>query len=116
MDIRIVKAPIPFVEVEHVALEQFGDVIKAVVDVEQGVMALGPEMHAEGETLLMEQEGSKREHTWGINLYPAKRGEDFLEFDSMINLKPAQGNRSRDIEDATVRAKIIAIVGKLVQK
>jgi hypothetical protein len=116
MEIRIIKEPIALSEVAQMAAEQFGDVIKAVVDVERGIMAIGPEMHAEGETLLMEAEGSKREHVWGINLYPEKIGNDFLEFDSMINLKPAHGNHSRGVEDETIREKLRTIISRLIEK
>lgn len=116
MEICVIKKAIPLSEIARMASEQFGDIIKGVVDIEQGIMALGPEMHAEGEMLLMGTEGSKREHTWGINLYPEKSGDDFIEFDSMVNLKPAFGNRSRGVEDEAVREKIISIVNKLVTR
>jgi len=93
---------------------QFGDMIKAVVDVEQEIMVVGPELHADGETLLMEDEHSKRANTWGINLYPKNKEEDFVEFDSMVNIKPALGNRSRSVQDETVQNKIREIVKKLI--
>lgn len=115
MDMRIVKAPIPAVELQEMARVQFGDIIKAVVDVKQEIMAVGPEMHADGEVLLMDAEGSLREHTWGINIYPDKSGDEFVEFDSMINLKPAFGNRSRGIENEEVRKNIRSIVAKLIK-
>lgn len=75
-------------ELKKIAEEQFGQLVKAVVDVEQEIMAVGGELHADEEVLLTELEGSKREYTWGINLYPEKTGNDFVEFDSMVNLKP----------------------------
>ena len=96
------------------AKEQFGDLLKAVVDVEQEIMAVGGEMHADDEVMLMEQEDSKREHIWGINLYPEKMGEDLIEFDSVINLKPSFGNRSRGIDDPKIKEKIRNIIKKLV--
>lgn len=77
-------------------------------------MAVGGELHADEEVLLSEQEGSKREDTWGINFYPKKSSADWIEFDSMINLKPHFGNRSRDVEDKAIREKITVIVNKLV--
>lgn len=102
-------------ELQEMAEAMFGNLVKAVVDVEQGVVALGGELHADEETLLLEN-GSQPEHLWGINLYPAKRAAEWIEFDSVINLKPAQGNRSRDIEDAKIRKKIVAIIERLVRK
>lgn len=114
MKIRIVKNLIRRAELAEIAREGFGDVVKAVVDVEQEIMALGGELHADEEVHLVEEEKSLREHTWGINLYPEKTGAEFIEFDSMINLKPAYGNRSRGVESPEVRARIEAVVRKLV--
>jgi|TARA_Y100000310_G_scaffold250477_1_gene256701 hypothetical protein len=116
MEVRIVKKPITIDELKHIAQEGYVDLVKVVVDIEQGIMAMGGELHADEEVSLMEREGSKREHTWGINLYPEKSGDEFIEFDSMINLKPAFGNRSRGVESSEVQAKIKAIVEKLIQQ
>ena len=104
----------PLAELKKRAKEQFGDLVKAVVDVERGIMVVGGELHADGEVELMEKEGSRREHTWGINLYPEKFGDAFIEFDSMINLKPAFGNKTRGVESEEVRIKIKTIVQKLI--
>lgn len=86
-----------------------GEMIKAVVDVENGHVAFDAELHADLEQLLLDQ-GSRQEHLWGINLYPEEDGEDFIEFDSLINIRPRQDNRSRDVEDPRVRARIIEVV------
>lgn len=115
LSVKIIKEPIAREELRRMAEEQFGDFVKAVVDVEQGIMAVGGEFHADAEVVLMEKEGAKREHTWGINLYPEKTGDDFIEFDSMINLKPALGNRSRNVENPTTQEKIKKIVHLLVR-
>ncbi len=88
--------------------------VKGVVDVRQGIVALGPELHADAEAELMEKEGSRRDDTWGINLYPAEAGEGFLEFDSMINLKPALGNRTRGVDDPGAQEEIRKIVRTLI--
>src|SRR3989344_3686154 len=114
MEIKVVKNSITRGELRAIAKDQFGDLVKAVVDVEHGIMAIGEELHADGEVLLMEQEGSKREYTWGVNLYPEKHGQEFVEFDSMINLKPALGNRSRGVESPEVREKVRSIITALI--
>ncbi len=116
MEIKIVKDPISKKELIDVAKKQFGELVKAVVDVEQGIMAIGGDMHADEEVVLMEQEGSKREHTWGINLYPEKSGEELIEFNSIVNLKPSFGNRSRGVDNPEIKEKIRNIVEKLVSK
>lgn len=92
---------------------RLGDLVKAVVDLKRTVMAIGGELHADEEAVLLE-DGSKQSDLWGINLYPEKTGEDFIEFDSMINIRPKQNNRSRSVEDAARRTEIVAVVKKLI--
>lgn len=113
-EIKIIREPITRAELRKMAREGFGDLVKAVIDIEQGIMAIGGEFHSEEEVVLMEQEKSRREHTWGVNLYPEKQDDDWVEFDSMINLKPSFGNRSRNIENPDICTKIRAIIKKLV--
>lgn len=114
MEIKVVKNAISREELSQMAKAGFGDLVKAVVDVEQEIMAVGGELHADEEVILMEQHGAKREDTWGINLYPGKTGGDFIEFDSMVNLKPAFGNRSRGVDEPEIREQIKKIVERLV--
>lgn len=111
--IKIIKEPITRAELKKIAEERLGDMVKAVVDVEKEVMAVGGDMHADEEEIMLENESAQR-NLWGINLYPDLVGDDFVEFDSMINLRPGQNNRSRFIEDENIRKKILEIVGKLI--
>jgi len=111
---EIIKESIRKAELVKMAKAGFGDLVKAVVDIQQEIMAIGGEMHADEEVLLSEQAGSKREDVWGINIYPERKPPEWIEFDSMINLKPAHGNRSRDVEDKDVREKIVQIVCRLI--
>ena len=78
-------------------------------------MAIGGELHADEEVLLSEETGSKRENTWGINLYPDKAGDEWIEFDSMVNIKPQHGNRSRGVENPETQEKIRATVAQLIR-
>lgn len=107
---KIVTGSLGFGELEAMAAALFGDMVKAVVDVERGIIALDAELHADLEALLLE-DGSNAAALWGINLYPELAGEDFLEFDSMINLRPSQANRSRGVDDPATRERIRQIVG-----
>ena len=116
MEIRIVKDRISLDELKALAHKQYGDIIKAVVDVSTGIMGVGGEFHSEIEALLMEKEGAERENTWGINLALNETGDSFIEFDSMVNLKPLLGNKSRGVENPEVRKKIKTIVDRLVIK
>ena len=113
MPTQIVSSPISRDELRRLAGQQFGDFVKAVVDVQRGVMAIGAELHADEEARLL-QEGARQEDLWGINLYPDRRRDELIEFDSMINVRPSQGNRSRGVDDAGTRQVIQSIVERLV--
>lgn len=112
---KLVNDRIAFAELKTMAEHGFGTLVKAVVDVEAAVMAVDAELHADQEAFLLER-GSVQENLWGINLYPDVDGEDWIEFDSMINLRPASGNRSRGVDDPAVRERIRDIVTRLVQR
>jgi hypothetical protein len=112
---EIVTEGITLASLREMAGKKFGDMVKAVVDVERGVMAIDGELHADEESLLLEN-GSKQASLWGINIYPDAAGDDWLEFDSLINLRPSQGNRSRGVEDPQVRERIKDIVSRLVRR
>ena len=94
--------------------ERFGDMVKGVVDAEKEILAVDAELHSDLEALLLEA-GSKQKDLWGVNIYPAQQGGGFIEFDSMINIRPSQGNRSRGVDDAAARQKISAVVAKRVR-
>lgn len=99
--------------IKALAEERFGDMVKAVVDCAKGCMAVGAELHADEEQMLLEQ-GSKQEDLWGINLYPDRSDDKWIEFDSMINIRPRQGNRTRSVEDEAIQANIRSVVRSLV--
>lgn len=107
----ILDKPITREELVRLAENFYGDMIKGVVDVDQEILALDAELHSDLEGLLL-REGSQQEALWGINLYPEADDEDFLEFDSLINIRPRQGNRSRDVENEKIRERIRSIVNK----
>lgn len=112
---KIIKDKITIEELKEMSQKMFGGLVKAVVDIEQGIIAVDGELHADLEMVLTEN-GSKRENVWGINFYPENKGNDWVEFDSMINLKPHLGNRTRGVEDEKTRGKILMVVNKLVKR
>jgi len=112
---EIITDNISLDEIKQMAERMFGNMVKAVVDIDKKIMAMDGELHADEEALLLEN-GSKQKDLWGINIYPELCGEDLIEFDSMINLRPSQGNRSRGVDDQKVRKEIIGILNKLIQK
>ncbi len=97
------------------AAGRFGDMVKGVVDLQRGILLLDADMHADQEAELL-AEGSRQEDLWGINLYPGVAGDEWLEFDSMINLRPSLGNRSRDVEDPARREAIASLVERTVRR
>lgn len=112
---RIVRDAISLNEVRDIAQKRFGDMVKASVDIGRGLMALGGELHSDEEALLLE-DGSKQSDVWGINIYPDELGDAWIEFDSMINVRPAQGNRSRGVDDPAIQASIRRVVGELIRR
>ena len=110
---RIISQSISRAELADLAEMQFGDWIKAVVDVSRRIMAIGGDLHADDEALLLE-DGSRQQDLWGINLYLDEEGPDWLEFDSLINIRPGQGNRSRGVDDERTRERIRTLVDSLV--
>ncbi len=114
MKIQVLAQKITGRQLAEWAAEGHGDMIKAVVDVERELLAVGGELHADAEATLLEK-GSKQESLWGINLYPGKPAADRIEYHSLINVKPRQKHRSMDIQDLAVRDKIIGIVNRWVE-
>ncbi|GIW64178.1 MAG: hypothetical protein KatS3mg092_0111 [Patescibacteria group bacterium] len=113
---KLVDKKIKLDELKKMSLKMFGGLVKTVVDVEKEIMVVDGEMHADEEKYLLSL-GSLQENLWGINLYPDFFGkEEFIEFDSMINIRPRQNNFSRDIENKKIKEKIIKIVHNLVEK
>jgi hypothetical protein len=107
--------PITLDEIRHLAACRFGDMVKAVVDLRLGVILLDADLHADQEAELLAS-GSAQADLWGINLYPDLPEPDWVEFDSMINLRPSFGNRSRGVDDAATREAIVGLVRRLVRR
>ncbi len=113
MPIKFITDKITRSELLDLARERFGDMVKAVVDIANETMTVGGDLHADEEAMLL-QAGSKQENLWGINIYPEKVGDDMIEFDSMINIRPSMNNRSRGIESMEIQQKIKSVVNKLI--
>jgi hypothetical protein len=87
--------------------------VKYVVDVERRLAAVGGELHADAEQLLL-QSGSRQADLWGANYYPGRGPEECIEYTSLINIRPAQGNRGMLIADSGLRAKVQEITFALI--
>lgn len=112
---KILKTPVTRDVLKEMAVESFGDMVKAVVDVDRQVIAIDAELHSDLEAMLL-TDGSSQKDLWGINFYPDLHGDDFLEFDSMINMRPSQGNMSRGVDDEEVRRMIMVVTGKWIKQ
>ena len=111
---KVVRNKISMAELNEMSKKMFGGLVKAVVDIEKGIMVVDADMHADQEELLLE-EGSAQENLWGINIFPDKlKGDGWIVFDSMINIRPAQENNSRSVENSQLQKKIKTVVDKLV--
>ncbi len=100
----------------QMAATMYGNLVKGVVDIAKGTLILDAEMHVDIEQYLLEQ-GSRQQDLWGINVYPDKYDTpDFIEFDSMINIRPSQNNPSRSVQDIAIQKKIIELVNEKVTK
>ena len=112
---HIVRTPILLSDVIAIAAQRFGDMTKATVDVGRGVMAIGGELHSDEEALLL-ADGAVQADVWGINIYPAELGDAWIEFDSMINVRPSSNNRSRGVDDPALRERIRQVVDSLIMR
>lgn len=105
---------ISLAELKAMAEKMFEGIVKADVDVAKSVVVFDMPMHVDGEAYLLKN-GSSQPNVWGVNLHPEEYGtDDFVEFDSMINIRPSQGNPSKDVLDETERSKIIKIINEVV--
>ena len=110
---QILERPVSREELKAIAQNTFGDMVKCVADIRRGLLAIDADLHADLEALLL-QNGSSQEDLWGFNLWVEEEGEDFIEFDSLINIRSWQNNPSRDILNPEVRDSIKSIVAKQI--
>jgi len=111
---EIIAGTLTMEELRKMSAALFGNMVKAVVDVDRGILAVDAELHSDLEALLLDN-GSDQKNLWGINLYPDLQGPEFIEYDSMINVRPSQGNRSRGVENENTRKTITGIVAQRIK-
>ncbi|HKV10553.1 MAG TPA: DUF5674 family protein [Thermoanaerobaculia bacterium] len=112
-DIVLIDRKLDRSELARLVGAWFEDMVKYVVDVERRVAAVGGELHADAEKLLLE-EGSRQADLWGANYYPGRGAEECIEYSSLINIRPSQGNRSMLIEDEGVKERVREITFALI--
>lgn len=115
MEIILVGNHTSLEKVKQLAQDSYGEMVKAVADIDKEILAIGGEFHADAEKLLLEQ-GSLQQNVWGFNIYPDLPQEQRLEFYSLINIRPHQNNRSQIIQDESIKQKITSLVEKRIQE
>jgi len=111
MNIQIINKKISETELKKIAEEFYGSMIKGVVDIELGVLAMGGEYHMDANMILIEN-GSKQQNVWGFNWYFDKKVDERIEYVSLINIRPAQGNRVMEVQDSSLRDKMKSVILK----
>ncbi len=109
MIIKIIDKKITEKELREIAKDFYVDMIKGVVDIERGILAMGGEYHMDANTALIEN-GSRQQNIWGFNWYFNKTGDERIEYISLINIRPAQGNRAMEVQDASLRDAMKTII------
>ena len=107
----ILKTPLSLQEIQENHNHFYQTMVKIVVDLEEKILALDAEMHADLEQNLLEQ-GSLQNNLWGANIYFDKPG--FIEFNSLINIRPGQGNMSMDVQNENLKAQMKALINELI--
>ena len=114
MDIEIIRKRISFQKLKEIAKDNYDHMIKGVIDVYLEIIALGGELHADAETILL-QEGSEQQNIWGFNIYPDKSNDERIEYTSFINIRPSQNNLSLEIQSAELKTQIRKIIDSLIE-
>ncbi len=112
-DILILDSRVAPAHLEALVERWFGDMVKIVVDVQRGVIAIGGELHADAEERLLDN-GSRQADLWGANYYPGLGPDECIEYTALINIRPSQGNPAMEIGDPNIRARIQQVVFALV--
>ena len=112
---KIVDQKLTREELKKIAQMTFGEMVKAVVDIKRNLLAVDAELHADLEGYLLEL-GSKQGDLWGINLYPDLPADALIEFDSMINIRPSQGNSTRGVDNEDTQKDIMRVVYSWVER
>ena len=114
MNIEIIKEKVSKERLRELAQETFVDMVKIVVDIEQGIMAAGGQMHYDSEQVLLEN-GSKQDNLWGANIYPDRENTERIEYTSLINIRPRDNNRGMDVQDQDIRDRMKKVIDSLIE-
>lgn len=114
MDIKVVEQNISIEELKKLAREFYISMIKGVVDIENEIVAFGGEFHMDANIVLLDK-GSKQSNIWGFNLHFDKSRDSWIEYTSLINIRPAQNNRDIEVSDDNIRFKMKEIINSIIK-
>ena len=113
MEIFVVHEPVDRETLNALTKKWHHTLVKGVADIKTGLVALGGEWHIDANNKLIE-EGSEQKNLWGFNIYPKEKGDEAIEYNSLINIRPLQGNRSMELTDEETRKAIRKVVALAV--
>jgi len=113
LTIRIIESKISLEELRTLCQKTFKYFVKFVADIDQGLIAIGGELHADGEELLLES-GSRQDNLWGVNFYSENDPDDRVEYESFINIRPRLDNNSMKVENESIRIRIRQLAEQLI--
>jgi len=111
MNIKIIDKKISESELREIAKDFYGNMVKGVVDIEREIVAMGGEYHMDANIVLTD-DGSKQRNIWGFNWYFDKLGDERIEYISLINIRPKQGNRIMEVQDLSLRDRMKSVILK----
>lgn len=112
-EIQVITSPITRAEAHRIGKPWYTEMVKGVVDIDKGIVALGGEYHMDANMVLIGQ-GSDQSMVWGFNIYPERTDEDWIEYRSLINIRPVAGNKSMIVEDTDIQNKMRSHIERLI--
>ncbi len=111
MNIKIIDKKITETELREIAKDFYVEMVKGVVDIKREIIVMGGEYHMDANIVLIEN-GSEQQNIWGFNWYFDKNGDERIEYISLINIRPKQGNMTMEVRDVFLRDKMKTIILK----
>ena len=112
--IKIIDKEINNEQLIKLAQNYYDDMIKGVVDIKRQILALGGEMHADAEDILL-ADGSNQKDLWGFNILLNTPVDECLVYESFINIRPRDKNTNLEVQDPLIREEMKKIIFNLVQ-
>ncbi|MBI4155786.1 MAG: hypothetical protein HY507_00965 [Candidatus Zambryskibacteria bacterium] len=113
MNIVIISDTITIDELKKIAKEFYVTMIKGVVDIKKEVIAFGGQYHIDANAVLTEK-GSQQQDVWGFNVNFIKPKEEWIEYNSLINIRPLQENYDMEVLDEDIRRKMKKIINSKI--